>query len=219
MKMRSCWIGSGGDGCKTLCAQGKWLLVLLLFVFCVSVQALNLSPYIYRDGDAYQSFRNISFPLGANIVNTVYQDSLGMMWFGTQYGLFNYNGYDLHICTNGDYLYGNSIYAIIQQDENLLCIGTDNGLFWYDMRKERFEDSFQGLTMRQAVRSLALFDGKLWIGTRDEGLYGYDFQSGELSRKPLLRKRETVIYALEVAAGRLFIWAYEHLSCYDPTSG
>ena len=219
MKMRSCWIGSGGDGCKTLCAQGKWLLVLLLFVFCVSVQALNLSPYIYRDGDAYQSFRNISFPLGANIVNTVYQDSLGMMWFGTQYGLFNYNGYDLHICTNGDYLYGNSIYAIIQQDENLLCIGTDNGLFWYDMRKERFEDSFQGLTMRQAVRSLALFDGKLWIGTRDEGLYGYDFQSGELSRKPLLRKRETVIYALEVAAGRLFIGAYEHLSCYDPTSG
>ena len=73
--------------------------------------------------------------------------------------------------------------------------------------------------MRQAVRSLALFDGKLWIGTRDEGLYGYDFQSGELSRKPLLRKRETVIYALEVAAGRLFIGAYEHLSCYDPTSG
>lgn len=219
MKIKRSRIGSGRNICKMLLAHEKCGLAFLLFVSCVSVQALNLSQYIYKEGDAYQSFKNISFPLGANIVNTVCQDSLGMMWFGTQYGLFNYNGHDLHICANGDYLYGNSIYAIIQQEEGILCIGTDNGLFWYDMQRERFEDSFQGLTMRQAVRSLALFDGKLWIGTRDDGLYAYDFQSGELSRESLSGERETVIYTLEVAADRLFIGSYERLSCYDPANG
>lgn len=199
-------------------AQQRWVIIFLFLSACISAQALNLSHYIYKENDIYQSFKNINLPSDANIVNAVYQDSLGMMWFATQNGLFNYNGYDLHISADGNYLYGNSIYAIVQLDKTHLCVGTDNGLFWYDMQKERLEDSFQELAMRKAIRSLALFEGNLWIGTRDEGLYCYDFQKKELLQKPLSGRPETVIYALEVAGGKLFIGSYEHLSYYDVQS-
>lgn len=72
--------------------------------------------------------------------------------------------------------------------------------------------------MVKSVRSLAVWNDKLWIGTNDEGLLYYDFQNGSILHLPLESgKSKSIVYAFAPANGKLYIGSYDGLSCYDPT--
>ncbi|MGQ1946964.1 ligand-binding sensor domain-containing protein [Geofilum sp. OHC36d9] len=191
-----------------------FVIIFLIFIWFPS-GAIELIQNPLRQNYTYQTFENLTLPFDANIVNTICQDEQGLMWFGTKRGLFNYNGYNIQGYINDKASDGNSILAITQINSCYLCIGTDYGLLWFNLKTEQYGSLYPELEILKAIRSLAIFDNKLWIGTRDDGLYCYNMDSGKLQKTVLPDSNETLIYALEPAGDKLFVGSYESLSYYD----
>ena len=91
-----------------------WLLSLLLLFCCLGLNGEERQFHPLHRNQSYQTFKNISLPVDANIVNTIFQDDAGMIWLGTMRGLYSYNGYDLHEYVDETYSGGNPIFAIVQ---------------------------------------------------------------------------------------------------------
>lgn len=152
----------------------------------------------------YESFTNVRIPYDANTINCICQDSHDIIWIGSKRGLLCYNGYDFHQFSK------NAVQAIVQIGD-FLCIGSDNGIWWHNLNTGLREERFKQLNKIGAVRSLAVMDSALWIGTRDEGLFIYDFKTNKLDRFPFGNKKETIIFALESTSEVMFVGSHEGL--------
>lgn len=191
-------------------------LKLIFAAVLISVQVMTGMPsHPLSRTQSYQTFKNISLPVDANIVNTVFQDDDGMVWMGTLRGLYSHNGYDLHEHIDTDYPLGNPVFSIVQICGDHLCLGTDNGVRWFSLKDKTFGCPYSDVDLSEAVRSLALFDGYLWIGTRDHGLRRMCLDDGLVEDVGLAGSDETTIYSLEPAGDKLFVASYEYLSCFD----
>lgn len=195
------------------------LLSLLCVFLSTHITGADLTYHPLNRNQSYRTFKNISLPVDANLVNTVFQDCNGMIYFGTQRGLYSYNGYDLHEYHDVMYPNGNPVFAIIQISEQFLCLGTDHGIRWFDTTSKVIEDSFCGISFTPAVRSLTMYDGYLWIGTRDLGLMRISPSDGTVESLNHDDIIETTIYSLEATDNMLFVASYEHFSYYDSSTG
>ena len=69
--------------------------------------------------------------LSQNIVNSIFQDSRGFMWIGTNEGLNKYDGYEFTIFEKGDadgyMLSDDVIQCIFEDDESNIWVGTGSG--------------------------------------------------------------------------------------------
>ena len=196
----------------------RLLSLLCVFVF-IHMAGADLTYHPLNRNQSYQTFKNISLPVDANLVNVVFQDDEGMIYFGTQRGLYSYNGYDLHEYPDAMHPSGNPVFAIIQVSEQFLCLGTDHGIRWFDMTSKAITASYSGISFAPAVRSLSVYDGYLWVGTRDLGLMRISPVDGSMESMNCDDIPETTIYSLEVAENMLFVASYEHFSYYDSSSG
>ena len=115
-------------------------------------------------------FDKISLPYEANVVERVYKDSQGMMWFATRRGLFAYDGYNIRRLYEGNY------HAMVAMDDDMLCLGSDNGLGWISLKTEQFVSPFEDFPATGEVRSLACHNGTLFVGTKSEGLFCLDMK-------------------------------------------
>ncbi len=83
----------------------------------------------------------------SNMVNCVFQDSHGYMWFGTGDGLTRYDSYGFttyqYDSNNTGSIGNNIIYAIYEDREGTLWIGTEVRLCTYDVAS----DSFRNLSL------------------------------------------------------------------------
>lgn len=174
----------------------KKIILLILFMFSIAASAMR-----------YDAFTNIRIPYDANVINCIFQDSQGMIWLGSKRGLLGYNGYDFH-----QFSY-NAVQAIVQVGNNL-CIGSDNGIWWLNLNTGLQENFYKKLDNIGAVRSLAIWDGNLWIGTRDDGLFAFDFKTEEL-HKLFANNKETIVFALEETYIGLFSGTHEGLYLYN----
>lgn len=124
----------------------------------------------------------------------VTQDQAGFLWIGTNRGINRYDGYDLRNYTlpvnplNG--ISGNRIHALYVDRTGRLWVGAENaGLSWYDADHDQFR-SFGQLAVPPAYRVLARqlaqasvgsiasdAQGRLWIGTEQQGLFVIDFDA------------------------------------------
>ena len=64
-------------------------------------------------------------------------------------------------------------------DGSHLWVGSDRGLFLYNLSTRQFEPLTDGNLSGLPVRTLALDGDKLWIGTKNRGVYRHDLSSGE----------------------------------------
>lgn len=80
--------------------------------------------------------------LSTNFVKTIIQDELGFMWFGTQDGLNKYDGYQIKVFkndpTNPASLSCSDVTALRQVKNNLILVGTREGLNYFDPVTEKF---------------------------------------------------------------------------------
>lgn len=137
------------------------------------------------------------------------------MWIGTKRGLFSYNGYNLHkMQKDSTYVEVESMIVI----GKYLCISTQHGLVWFNTETNSFENIHKCILSDMPCRALALIDEKLWIGTRDSGLYCLDLENNEV--KPISSPgwSESLVYSIEDAGDLVYIGSYECLSCYDKTT-
>ena len=80
--------------------------------------------------------------LQSNQVTAITQDYRGMVWFGTENGLYSFDGYSvnsfLYSATDSLSLSGNTVQTIFNDRDNKLWIGTNYGVCIYNERKNNF---------------------------------------------------------------------------------
>lgn len=150
-----------------------------------------------RDGLAlYDGYTAIVFrhdladpaSIADNSVRTVYEDSTGMIWVGTNTGglekldreswTFTHHRHDSGV---PDSLPHDSVFAIVEDRDGRLWVGTQGGLARLDPstgRFERFPAGPDGPAEDYVVALLLDPDGALWIATVGGGLSRRDPDSG-----------------------------------------
>jgi len=136
-----------------------------------------------HNGDALQP------GLAGMVVNCILQDSRGFLWFGTQNGLYWYNGYSLKPFTfHSDYsdqLVSDFITSMAEDNAGNLWIGTlAGGLFKLDLQTGEYANFYHnpdtpGGLNDNAIRAVYKEpSGKLWIGLQNKGLDCFDPLTG-----------------------------------------
>jgi signal transduction histidine kinase/DNA-binding response OmpR family regulator/ligand-binding sensor domain-containing protein len=132
---------------------------------------------------------NTSNGLPDNFATSAVKDSRGYFWFGTQNGLVKWDGITIsvfqHIPGDSTSIAGSSISKnALKYDpgDNLLYIGTENGLSIYDLEAGRFDNYFidQSGTekLRSDIKSICIDDNNnIWIGT-SKGFSEFSSESG-----------------------------------------
>lgn len=188
------------------------------FIFCLVVCLPLLSLGGTADWQrtfSYSKFSHVSFPHSASTTTSACMQENGMLWFGTRQGLFNFNGYGLHRITNGNNPAANSIQTVIEVGRNL-CVGTDQGVCWFNLDTYHFGNRYPSLSGVGPVRSLLSVDNDLLIGSRDNGLFLLNMSNGHLRRLPCRGRATTLVYNLAYTGnGIVYVGAYEGLSRLD----
>ncbi len=183
-----------------------WLLVCSFVGTAVFGQSLD-----------YPSFRNISLGTNANTVHSFAQDSLGMLWLGSNNGLFNYDGYALQPLTGTKSPFQTFVYCIALIDNKYFALGTGQGVLLYNYQFDRFESFPTGGP--GDVRALLLVGDTLWIGSIS-GLYCYNTKTRKLidyHNSFPKNKSKTAVYALEKVGDRILIGTYNGLFELSPS--
>src|SRR5580693_7787135 len=128
----------------------------------------------YKDG-AFRSFSGKDGLLN-DFVRTVYQDSKGKIWIGTDNGLFRFLGDRIERVDNADGIPPIAVHAIHEDNEGRLWAG---GSKLFSLKGTAYQEyRLAGEGSQNRVKSIAQTrDGTMWVGTIG-GLYkkasGYD---------------------------------------------
>ncbi|MEM1121415.1 MAG: two-component regulator propeller domain-containing protein, partial [Bacteroidota bacterium] len=123
---------------------------------------------------------NSNHGLSENVVNAIYQDSRGLMWFGTNDGLNKFDGHDFTIYkpdpTRSNSINSNLVFTITEDFHQRLWVGTTGkGLNYFDLDTEAFKalqhdkDDPTSLVSNQIIKILTDRDGRIWVAT-DNGV-------------------------------------------------
>lgn len=139
--------------------------------------------------------------LNQNTITSLFMDSAGMLWIGTQDGLHSYNGYNfnlfIHSPNDPQSISESYISDIIQDAQGYLWIGTfSQGINRLNLKTGTFEriGIEQGLTDPR-VTKLNIVGNTLWIGTQS-GLFSFSTRTKRLSQVSLGTSIEPYITSL-----------------------
>ncbi|MCK5147934.1 PAS domain S-box protein [bacterium] len=157
-----------------------FLCYILLAPFCLYSQPQNIrfSHFTIKDG------------LSQNSVLCVFQDSRGFMWFGTEDGLNQFDGYKFtvfkHDPNNTSSISNNYVTAICEDSSGYLWIGTDGGgLNRFDIRTKQFIHfkndplNSNSISDNSIIKLILDQQGNFWIGTLNGGLNRYNSKTNQ----------------------------------------
>ncbi len=116
--------------------------------------------------------------LSQGSVYSIFKDSRGIIWFGTQDGLNAYDGRKIKIFKQSNLkgtLHGNRIGGIIEDNDGDLWIGTESGLNKYNY----FTDDFICYFKNQEVFPLLANKNYIWIHASKSGYIKIDKTTGK----------------------------------------
>ena len=176
---------------------------------------------------------NYEHGLSNNSVWSVWQDSVGFMWFGTVGGLNRFDGYDLetykHVPGEPESLSANLVTVVYEDQQGDLWVGTwEDGLDHFDRETEtithyQFDLFEQGTIGSNLIRAILQdSQGVLWVGTAGGGLNRYDPETDQFIRyqhnveEPDSLGSNDVFALYEDSAGNLWIGTFAGgLNRYD----
>jgi len=139
--------------------------------------------------------------LSDNRIESIFQDSKGFMWFGTNNGLNKYDGYQFTIFKNdpalSTSLSANRILDIIEDNQGMLWIATNSGLNRFDRSKNNFTHFLPEINKESGISSKSITSlledraGNLWIGTSDAGLNRFDRKTNKFIQYNFIAKDES----------------------------
>ncbi len=104
-------------------------------------------------------------------VNTLFLDSIGYLWIGTNTGLYRYDGYHLREYQSNVFdphsLTNNSINSIIEDNNKNLWIGSESFLIYFDRNQDKFKGFYRNST---SVVLSKTSEGKILTNVRNTGL-------------------------------------------------
>lgn len=191
-------------------------IITLLFFICTCCVNCNVT---YGQKVNYQQFENIYLGVEASVVSCFLQDSEGLIWIGSNKGLFSYDGYS----TQQHFVYGEynniRIHCGVIIDNTYLYIGTDKGILIYNYRTDKYEQSRTDFPAD--VRTLALQGDTLWIGTLN-GLYTYQLKNQKLTSFNTERCRlphHTIYSIICTENNQVYVGTYNGLCRYAEANG
>ncbi|WP_236263938.1 two-component regulator propeller domain-containing protein [Dysgonomonas sp. Marseille-P4677] len=166
---------------------------------------------------SYQSFNNINLSAEADVINCFVQDTQGLIWIGSNKGLFSYDGYSSQPHFSLKSKANAQIYCILVVGDSHLYLGTDNGVLFFNYKTDRYETL--EIEFPSDVRTMAVKDNTLWIGTLN-GLHKYNLETRVLenvSQKGNLGLPHKTIYSIiDTEENNLYIGTYDGLCKYIP---
>ena len=108
--------------------------------------------------------------LPSNTVRNIVQDRQGFIWLGTDKGLCRYDGVQVRVFRIPENGIDQFVMSLTAEGDSLL-LSTARGVFSFSPRTERFR-RLEGMKGHQTGRGdrLQTHDGRLWVGTWEEGL-------------------------------------------------
>lgn len=190
-------------------------ITTILFLICIYCVSCN----VYGQKVNYQQFDNIYLGAEASVISCFLQDSEGLIWVGSNKGLFSYDGYS----TQQHFTYGERnntrIYCGIIADNTYLYLGTDNGILVYNYRTDKYEQPETDFPTD--VRTMALQRDTLWIGSLN-GLYTYQLKSHQLKHfdnKQSGLPHNTIYSIIHTKDNQIYVGTYNGLCRYVQSSG
>lgn len=174
----------------------KRILIILSFLAAYVAATAASIAMLPQMGPAW---RNVEVN-NNHTVFTIFRDSHGLVWLGTNGGLYFYDGTTTRPA-GGNHNPPFQIYSIVERQGKLYA-GSNNGLLVYDISNGSEAVTIEGTP--KEIRNILAVGGTLWIASLD-GIYSFDMESGQVSNKSqglphrstysLLRDRRGVIYA------------------------
>jgi diguanylate cyclase (GGDEF)-like protein len=181
------------------------------------------------------AFERVSLEQGLSqsTVLGVFQDSRGFIWLGTEDGLNRYDGVSVRTykydASDPASLPDNLVWSIAEDGQGDLWIGTEGGgVARWDRKTDRFARVPMGVGAATAPRVRTLVfgpDGRLWVGSKDQGLLVLDPPTGTVRAfKHDPAKTDSLtndgVFALAFdGAGQLFVGTDGGLDRLDLASG
>ena len=202
--------------------------IILLFPCSVLVAQQN--------NNYYPNFTSVP-GLPSKMVYSVFKDSRGFMWFGTENGIYRWDGYDFKIYQNdpGDStsISGNLISQILMEDdEGNIWIGTQaGGMNIYNPNTETFtrfyrEAEFQfDFDFNWVHVALCDKDGDIWLAAElSGGIINFNKSTGTITSYWLNTDDSTswmnrVSLIHEDRTGKLWVGTYKGLYLFDKETG
>lgn len=158
------------------------------------IYSIIFMTLMHHSSDAFDhiKFGKLSTRHGLSQSNIlcILQDAKGYMWFGTQNGLNVFNGYEIKVYTNiegnPDAIGSNVVYALCEDSDENLWIGTEGGglnLFNRDTETFKHFSSEQnhGIVSHQIIRTIYEDQNHiLWIDSYGGGIDTYDRKNGHV---------------------------------------
>ncbi|MDR1223145.1 MAG: hybrid sensor histidine kinase/response regulator, partial [Tannerella sp.] len=164
----------------------------------------------------YTAFENILLSREALSVRCFIQDKQGLLWIGSNKGLFSYDGYTPH----PHFSYGDTthipINCAVLYGEDYLLLGSQRGLLVYNYKTDVFEPSF--LELSDEVQSLELTGNVLWIGAMS-GLYRHEMDTHQTEKIEINSggaKQTEIVYSLQEVDGFIYVGTYLGFGRYSP---
>lgn len=158
--------------------MNKLTLLLFLSIITQSIwgNARIVKHYTINDG------------LANNAVYSITQDRKGKMWFGTIDGLHNYDGNEIRVWRDANIkTLGSNIYAINEDSNEVLWVGSEKGLSLFNLKTERFttfdEQTEAGIRINTPVgRIITDSNQNIWIATAGQGVFRYEITADKLTQ-------------------------------------
>jgi len=138
-----------------------------MFLLCLSVAAAGQRSHqrLHELFSGREEYR----------VESILQDSTGIIWFGTNRGLFRYDGFSYEKFTASDGLAEDRISSLCWIQEDLLWIGhTGGSISQYNGREFSSFEPEEGLGKVEITDIAVDPFGQIWYSCLGEGLFRYD---------------------------------------------
>lgn len=133
--------------------------------------------------DEKDIFKNFSYEIHGNKVqvNAIEEIKNGMLMIGTNQGLLFFDSNELKFVTTPiDKSIKSLIAASILKSGNVIYIGTESGLYLYDINKNNSKPLFEELKGKRIQKILKQSANQLWIATEGNGLYLVNPKTNEI---------------------------------------
>lgn len=183
------------------------LILLLTGLPGVGVASVYAVPQLPEPGLAW---KNVTVDGKKTAVFCIFRDSRGIMWAGTNSGLYFYDGVAVHP-VGKDKLSGAQIYAIAEYDGKLY-LGSNNGLLVFDYATGATD--YYKADLSTEIRSMLLYDDQLWVGSL-YGLFRLNLKDGKVSNFTAGLPHKSVYSILRDSRGILYAGTYNGLARLD----
>ncbi len=124
---------------------------------------------------------------GANVLRGGFEDQEGVMWFGSNDGVYRYDGKIFTNLSVKDGLHNKQVYCILEDKGGVLWFGTADGLSrydrktfthvpipWSDISDPWMAKVYPVINPNQVMSMVLDDDGNFWLGTNGAGAYRFD---------------------------------------------